>query len=140
MEDPTKIEFDHFYPQSPAEVWKALTDPALIARWWAPGDIKALVGHKFTLDMGSFGKQQCEVLEVEPEKLFKYRFGAGTLNTAIAWKLTPQSGGTRLDLIHDRFDAASPMGRQARDGMKAGWPNVLARLESVLAATSPRRP
>jgi uncharacterized protein YndB with AHSA1/START domain len=127
-----KIELEHFYAQSPDMVWQALTDPNLLARWWAPGDVRDLVGHRFDLDMGSFGKQQCEVLEVEPEKLFKYKFGIGSLDTTITWKLTPENGGTRLQLTHDRFDMQSPMGRQASEGMRAGWPNVLARLESVL--------
>ncbi|UQU65832.1 SRPBCC domain-containing protein [Couchioplanes caeruleus] len=47
-------------------VWRALTEPELLARWWATGDIKPIVGHRFTLDMGSWGQQPCEVLEVEP--------------------------------------------------------------------------
>lgn len=135
MEEPRKIEFEHFYPQSPAAVWKALTDPTMIARWWAPGDVRAVIGHHFDLDMGTFGRQKCEVLEVEEEKLFKYKFGIGTLDTVITWQLKPENAGTRLQLTHDRFDPTSPMGRQAHDGMKAGWPNVLGRLEAVLSAS-----
>ena len=34
MKDPQVIRLDHFYSQPPAVVWKALTDPALHARWW----------------------------------------------------------------------------------------------------------
>jgi uncharacterized protein YndB with AHSA1/START domain len=131
MKDAGKIELEHFYAQSPAAVWKALTDPKLLAQWWAPGNIRALVGHHFDLDMGSFGKQPCEVLEVEPEKLLKYKFGIGNLDTVITWTLTPENAGTRLKLTHDRFDMQSPIGRQASEGMKAGWPNVLQRLEAV---------
>jgi uncharacterized protein YndB with AHSA1/START domain len=132
MEEAGKIELEHFYAAAPAAVWRALTDPTVLARWWAAGDVRDVIGHRFDLDMGSFGKQQCEVLEVEPEKLFKYKFGIGTLDTSITWKLKPENGGTRLQLTHDRFDMRSPMGRQASEGMKAGWPNVLARMESVL--------
>ena len=46
------IEVEHLYSQSTSAVWRALTDPELIARWWAPGDVRPVVGHRFELDMG----------------------------------------------------------------------------------------
>lgn len=132
MNQPAVIHLDHFYAHPPAAVWKALTDPELHARWWAAGDVRPVVGHRFELDMGSYGKQPCEVIEVEPERLLRYRFAAPTLNTIITWKLVPEGSGTRLTLLHEGFDLDSPMGRQAFEGMKQGWPSVLARMESVL--------
>lgn len=29
------------------KVWRLLTEPGLHARWWVPGDIAAIVGHRF---------------------------------------------------------------------------------------------
>ncbi|HVJ89571.1 MAG TPA: SRPBCC domain-containing protein, partial [Labilithrix sp.] len=78
---------EHVYLQPPARVWRALTDPALVARWWAHGDIRPVVGHRFEMDMGPWGKQACQVLTVEPERLFRYRFAETTLNTIITWEL-----------------------------------------------------
>jgi uncharacterized protein YndB with AHSA1/START domain len=127
------IQLDHVYAHPPAAVWKALTDPDLHARWWAAGNVRAVVGHQFELDMGRWGKQRCEVLEVEPERLLRYRFAAGVLDTIITWKLSPEGGGTRLTLTQAGFDLESPMGRQAFDGMKPGWPKLLAHLEIVLS-------
>jgi uncharacterized protein YndB with AHSA1/START domain len=127
------IELDQFYAHSPATVWHALTDPALHARWWAAGDVRAVVGHRFELDMGKWGKQPCVVLEVEPERLLKYRFSEGSLDTTISWRLAPEGEGTRLTLVHEGFDLESPFGRQALDGMRGGWPNVLKRLAQVIA-------
>lgn len=132
MSETAVIEIQHHYGQPPAAVWRALTDPALLARWWAPGDIRAKVGHRFELDMGEYGKQACEVLAVEPERLLVYRFGEGRLDTVITWRLVPEDGGTRLELKQEGFDLASPMGRQALEGMKPGWPKVLERLGAVL--------
>ena len=126
------IELDHHYPQAPARVWKALTDPALLARWWAAGDIRPVVGHRFELDMGRWGKQPCEVVEVEEERLLRYRFATGSLDTMITWRLVPEGTGTRLTLTHEGFDLDSPMGRAALDGMRAGWPTVLDRLGVAL--------
>ena len=132
MNAPAVIRVNHFYAHKPARVWNALTDPTLHARWWAPGDVRAVVGHRFELDMGPWGQQACEVLEVEHERLLKYRFATGTLDTIITWRLTPESGGTRLELTHEGFNLDSPMGRQALEGMKPGWPKVLAKLAAVL--------
>jgi uncharacterized protein YndB with AHSA1/START domain len=126
------IQIDQFYSHPPSKVWKALTDPAIHARWWAAGDVRPVVGHRFTLDMGRWGKQVCEVLVVEHERLLKYRFAADTLDTIITWQLVPEGLGTRLKLTHEGFNLDSPLGRQALEGMKAGWPKVLMRLETTL--------
>jgi uncharacterized protein YndB with AHSA1/START domain len=131
---PARIDLEHLYTQPPSAVWKALTDPELHARWWAPGDVRPIVGHRFELDMGKWGMQPCEVLSVEPERLFRYRFAEGRLDTIITWQLVPEGAGTRLRFSQEGFDLDSPVGRQAFDGMKPGWPHVLASLGAVMGA------
>ena len=126
------IRLEHVYTHPPARVWRALTDPERVARWWAPGDIRAEVGHRFEMDMGKWGMQPCEVLAVEPERLFRYRFAQPTLDTIITWELAPEGGGTRLTLTHEGFDLDSPVGRSAYEGMKPGWPEILRRIEGTL--------
>lgn len=129
---PAKIELVRSYPHPPSAVWRALTTPELHARWWAAGDVKPVVGHRFTLDMGKWGQQPCQVLAAEPERLLRYRFAEGTLDTLITFTLEPEAGGTRLTLVHEGFDLDSPMGRAALEGMGAGWPGVLTRLGDAL--------
>jgi uncharacterized protein YndB with AHSA1/START domain len=63
------IACDQFLTHSPEDVWRALTDPDLLARWWVPGDVRAEVGHRFNLDMGKWGQQPCEITAVEPGRL-----------------------------------------------------------------------
>ncbi|MFG2696825.1 SRPBCC domain-containing protein [Kitasatospora sp. NPDC048407] len=137
MTENNTITCEKFLPHPPAAVWKALTDPGLLARWWAAGDIRPVVGHRFALDMGNFGSQPCEVTEVDDQRLLAYRFAEGSLDTTITWALHPEGRGTRLVLTHAGFDLGSPMGRQAFDGMGHGWPHVLSRLDSVLGDASP---
>jgi len=132
MTDLAIIVLEHFYSSPPSAVWRALTDPELHARWWAPGDVKAVVGHRFDLDMGPWGKQPCEVVAVEHERLLRYRFATGSLDTVITWELACQGSGTRLKLTQEGFDLDSPLGRRAYEGMKPGWPKILARLELTL--------
>ena len=132
--DQATIQLDHLYAHPPAAVWKALTDPALHARWWAAGDVRAVVGHRFELDMGPWGKQPCEVLAVEPERLLRYRFATTSLDTIITWRLVPEGAGTRLHLTQEGFDLDSPMSKRAFEGMKPGWPKILVRLGEVIAA------
>ncbi|MGW3243055.1 SRPBCC family protein [Streptomyces sp. NPDC001070] len=131
--EPAEIHLDQFLPHSPATVWQALTDPGLHARWWAAGDVRPAVGHRFTLDMGDWGLQRCEVLAVEPERLLRYSFAEGTLGTTITWRLEPEGTGTRLFLTHEGFDLDSPLGRTALEGMGEGWPHVVGGLAKLLA-------
>ncbi len=42
------IEVDQFVPRPAEQVWRALTDPDLLARWLMPNDFKPVVGHLFT--------------------------------------------------------------------------------------------
>ncbi|MEU6807540.1 SRPBCC domain-containing protein [Streptomyces sp. NPDC046831] len=136
MTENNTITCEKFLPHPPAAVWRALTDPELHARWWAAGDVRPVVGHRFTLDMGNFGSQPCVVTEVDHQRLLAYRFAEGTLDTTLTWLLQPEDDGTRLLLTHSGFDLDSPMGRQAYDGMGKGWPHVLDRLGTVLAETA----
>ncbi|BCJ74575.1 hypothetical protein CS0771_41190 [Catellatospora sp. IY07-71] len=133
MTEPGTIRCDQFLSHPPARVWQALTDPELHARWWAAGDVRPVVGHRFTLDMGGFGQQPCEVLEVVPEQLLRYSFAEGSLDSTLTWRLEPEGTGTRLFLEHSGLDLDSPMGRQAFEGMGRGWPGILRNMEKALA-------
>ncbi|MCU1488436.1 MAG: hypothetical protein JWN67_5182 [Actinomycetia bacterium] len=129
----TAFEVDQFLPHPPAKVWRFLTEPDAVATWWAAArDIKPVVGHAFTVDMGAWGHQPCEVLEVvEPERLV-YSF---TERWQLTWTLVPEGTGTRLLLEHSGFDLDDPQDRFAFDNMGQGWRDeILPRLTDVLAA------
>lgn len=127
------IEVEQTYDQPPSAVWRALTDPELHAKWWAAGNIRAEVGHRFELDMGKWGMQPCEVLEVVPERLLKYRF---TENWTLTWRLEPAGTGTRLTLLHEGFDLSREQDRFALENMGKGWPGILRRMGEVLAGST----
>lgn len=55
-------EFTH----SPEKLWRALTQPDLIAEWLMKNDFRADVGHRFKFAGDGGGMLNCKVLEVEP--------------------------------------------------------------------------
>lgn len=125
------IEVDQFIAAPPAKVWRALTDPDLLARWWAPGDIVATVGHRFHMQMPGWGSVPCEVTEVEPEQRLVYTFNE---TWTLTWRLVPERSGTRLLLDHAGFDLEDSRGRAAYDRMGPGWrEQVLPALARVAA-------
>ncbi|MDR3511301.1 MAG: SRPBCC domain-containing protein [Caulobacteraceae bacterium] len=97
----------------PDLVWRALTEPELMARWLGASDIEAKVGRCFTVRPdGPVGEAPiaCEVLEAEPGRMLSYRWRAtapgeaAALDTVVTWVLEPTAeGGTRLRLVHDGF-------------------------------------
>lgn len=130
------IRLQRTYRHSPEAVWAALTTPELLAKWWAPGDIAPVVGHRFTMDMGNWGQQQCEVTVVEPGKSITFVFAEGTLDTTVTWALEATEDGTILHFEHAGFNLDTPMGRAALDGMGNGWPGLIERIDQVLVNAS----
>ena len=112
-------------------MWQTLTEPRLLARWWAPGDIAARIGHRFHLDMPGWGQVPCEVLEVVEQERLVYTFNA---TWTLTWRLVPEGRGTRLLLEHTGFDLQHKRDRDALDRMGPGWREVvLPRLADVAA-------
>lgn len=85
------IEVDEFLPHPPEKVWRALSEPGLLARWLMPNDFEPVVGHRFTFaakpipSVGFDGRIACEVLAVEEHRLLRISWHGGGL--------TPRSPG-----------------------------------------------
>jgi uncharacterized protein YndB with AHSA1/START domain len=142
MTDPRTIRVDEFLAHPPARVWRALTDPVLLAKWLMPNDFRPEVGHRFTFltdprpNVGFDGVVHCEVLVVEPERLLRIGWRGGTLDTTVTWTLTSEGRGTRLFLEHDGFDPDDPTQQFSRRIMDGGWrSNVMAAFRAALEST-----
>lgn len=119
---PATIRVDQFVAAPQAKVWRLLTEPELMRLWWAEGEVAAVVGHEFTLDMPGYGKQPCKVLEVDPPHRFVYTFTAAW---TLIWRLEPEGNGTRVFLEHSGFDLNDNRMAEAFDRMGAGWRDVV---------------
>lgn len=134
------IETDLFLPQQPEQVWMALTDPALLAKWLMPNDFAPIVGHHFTFTTEPVPLQhfdgiiKCEVLALEPTSLLAISWKSGTLDSTVTWHLVQAGTGTRLFLRHDGFDDSDPTQVATKNILGGGWKGHLAkRLEKTLA-------
>ncbi|WP_427175182.1 SRPBCC family protein [Arthrobacter sp. 92] len=144
QEQMAAIELDEVLPQPPAQVWHALSDPALIARWLMENDFSPVVGHRFQMRgipvpaVGFSGLVASEVLAIEPGKLLQISWrdahSGNALFSTVTWTLTPEGSGTRLHLRHHGFNPEDPTQVAAHRIMGGGWRSqVLPRLISTLA-------
>jgi uncharacterized protein YndB with AHSA1/START domain len=123
-------------PHLPEKIWRALTQPHLIAEWLMKNDFEPAVGHRFNLRGDWGGVLDCEVLVVEPNSTLSYTWNfthddtAFDLRSVVTFTLTPTSTGTLLRMEQMGF---RPDQKQAYGGAKAGWQGFLANLEQVLA-------
>jgi uncharacterized protein YndB with AHSA1/START domain len=121
------IEREIHHP--PEKIWRALTQPQLIAQWLMKNDFKPVVEHRFSL-RADWGAVDCQVLAVEPSKKLAYTWGAYGLESVVTWTLTPTATGTSVRMEQSGFQ---PDQQQAYQGAKAGWPRFFTALEQTLA-------
>jgi uncharacterized protein YndB with AHSA1/START domain len=122
----------------PEKIWRALTQPHLIAEWLMQNDFKPALGHRFSLRGQAYGDWNgiidCEVLAIEPNKALSYTWDSGNgplrVTSVVTWTLTPTNTGTHLRMEQSGFRSDQP---QNYAGAKYGWQNFLTRLEDVLA-------
>jgi uncharacterized protein YndB with AHSA1/START domain len=136
------------YPQAPAVVWKALTDPALVPLWTSTGQggrpegFRPEVGTRFRYVGKPFpgwdGIVRCEVLAVEEPALLRYSWRNKERDepTIVTNRLTGlPGGGTRLVWEHTGFRGVEGvfmsrlLGRVRRKMLTEGLPRVLDELD-----------
>jgi uncharacterized protein YndB with AHSA1/START domain len=136
------LEFD--LPHPPEKVWRALTDPALLAEWLLPVlDFNLDRGAAFTFKTQAFpgwdGTVHCRMLEIEANRKISYTWGVPFLDTVVTFTLTPLSGeagagggasGTRLTLVQSGF---KPDQKAEFGGARYGWKMMCDKLVDLLA-------
>ncbi len=123
-------------PHPPEKIWRALTQPHLIAEWLMKNDFKPVVGHRFNLSGDWGGVLDCEVLAIEPNKTLSYTWNfthddaAFDLRSVVTFTLNRTVTGTLLRMEQVGF---RPDQKRAFAGAKAGWQGFFANLEQVLS-------
>lgn len=123
----------------PDLLWRALTEPHLIAEWLMQNDFLPQTGHRFSLN-ADWGSVSCEVQIVEPKQRLSYRWDTKDLRSVVTWTLAPTATGTLLRMEQVGFQ---PQQTAYHRGAMAGWPRFLTALEAVvtrIAATGSTEP
>jgi uncharacterized protein YndB with AHSA1/START domain len=128
MSETLSVIVEREIPFSPEKIWRALTQPHLIAEWLMKNDFAPVLDHRFTLS-GDWGHADCRVLEIEPHKTLAYTWDAMGMETTVTWTLTPTGAGTHLRVEQAGF---SPNVPRAYHGAKFGWQKFLENLEQVV--------
>ena len=108
------LVFECDLEEPPEKVWRALTEPALLAAWLSTEESGA--GH----DRGArqVGSSECEILTAEPHRLLRYRWrdresavaerSGEEVHSVVTVELAPRpTGGTHLRLTHGEFRLVS---------------------------------
>jgi uncharacterized protein YndB with AHSA1/START domain len=134
--DSLSFEFDLHHP--PEKVWRALTDPVLLAEWLLPVvGLKLEPGAEFTFRAqpvgGWDGTVRSRLLEIDPPRMLRMAWLVGDLDTVVTFTLSPASSGTRLSLVHSGF---RPSQKQNFAGARYGWNLMGGKLVDLLAKIS----
>lgn len=138
------LRLKRFLPFPRPLVYRALTEPGELVKWWGPRgfsapsvDFDPLVGGSYRIAMqppeGDLFYLSGEFREVDPPVRLAYTFrwsppDPDDRETVVSLSLQDRDGGTEVLLIHGGF---ATEGRRALH--EAGWTDSLGRLEQVLA-------
>ena len=128
------ISFEFDLHHSPEKVWRALTDPVLLAEWLLPVvDLKLESGAPFRFKTQPYpgwdGTVNCRMVEIEPQRKLSYAWSVPFLDTVVTFTLTPTPSGTRLVLVQSGF---KPDQKQNFGGARYGWKMMGGKLVDLL--------
>ena len=129
------IAFEFDLHHSPQKVWRALTDPALLAQWLLPViDLKLEPGAAFKFKTQPFpdwdGTVNCRFVEIEAHRKLSYTWSVPFLETVVTFTLSPTASGTRLSLVQSGFKADQ---KREFGGARYGWKMMGEKLVDLLA-------
>jgi uncharacterized protein YndB with AHSA1/START domain len=130
------------YPHPVDKVWRALTEPALMARWaMRPEGFAPVVGTRWK----SYGEAnrhwrgfvECEVLEADPPRRLRYSWIGDDHGekTWVSYTLEPTPSGTRLIFEHTGFTGLSGF-LLSKLIMGPGWKKMLREKFAEVLATA----
>jgi uncharacterized protein YndB with AHSA1/START domain len=127
----TEIRLDVELAHPPERVWRAVTEPAALADWFLPAEVRPVVGHRFTIapaaspvahrvpvpagsgpglavapapDAAGFDRPiRAEVTEVDPPRRLAMRWQAPELEARVTFTIVRVTGGCRLTLRQTGF-------------------------------------
>ena len=126
------LEFD--LQHEPQKVWRALTDPVLLAEWLLPVlDLRLVPGAAFTFrapsQPGWDGAVNCRMLEIDAPRKLSYAWVVGDIDTVVTFTLTPTISGTSLSVVQSGFTTQQ---KRNFNGARYGWRMMGGKLIDLL--------
>lgn len=121
--------FEQRLSAAPERVWRALTEPAELERWFAfriEGKREVGAAVRFVEPSGELPPEAGVILRYEPPKVLEHSWGEQTFH----WELSPREGGGSLLVLSNTF----PPGMKAERDQTASWQHCQAALGSQLTA------
>ena len=115
-------------------VWKAVTDPAELAQWFAPGSTFSRQGNSIYLRVEDVDIEVAIIEVFDPPRRLTTRELPDRVVTT-TYLLEDEGGGTRFTVIEEGLEALGVEARRQRlerDG--AGWELRLALLQAHVAS------
>lgn len=128
------LTFELDLQHSPQKVWRALTDPVLLAEWLLPVvEGKLEPGAAFTFKTQPYpgwdGTVNCRMLEIDAPRKLSYAWTVPFLDTVVTFTLTPTASGTHLSIVQSGF---KPEQKQNFGGARYGWTMMGGKLIDLL--------
>ena len=128
------LTFEFDLPHPPEKVWRALTDPSLLAQWLLPAvGFELAPGAAFRFQAppqpGWDGTVNCRFLEIEAQRKLSWSWVVGDIDTVVTFTLEPTPTGTRLTLVQSGF---KPDQRRNFAGARYGWRMMGGKLVDLL--------
>lgn len=121
-------------------VWKAVTDPAQITTWFAPGTPIAQRDNIISIQMDGADIDVALIEVIDPPRQLTTRSLPDRLMTT-TYLLEEEMGGTRFTVIEEGFEGLSPEERQKRLEQDAGgWDMALQNLKAYIDGKPLPRP
>lgn len=130
---------------SKERVYKAITDPEQIVKWF-PDEVEGSleVGQQAVFTFNGYGKSSMLVVNADPFEYFAYRWIPGSANivddlttvqtTLVEFHLTELGTGTKVSLTESGFASLpTDMAEKSFSENSGGWSHMMSRLEKVFS-------
>ena len=136
MTRPPDIKVRYFCDASPAEVFKALTKPKRLTKWFVGGaKIKPKEGSAYEFSWKGYPNQKGKVEKVVPNQLLVLAWPntvkGKVYHTKVSFGLARKGKGTILEVTHTGFGDGDDW-VWLYGAIQAGWGYFLMNLKSVL--------
>ncbi len=117
-------------------VWQAVTDPAQIAQWFAPGTSFSQKGNTICMRRGEMDIEVALIELVDPPRQIITR-NLPNRSITTTYTLEEENGGTRFTVTETGFESLSEDARKERlEQDDKGWEMALENLKAYLDSGS----